>query len=128
MNRCQDMLQFGDALAAGVCCTKLLQFLAQTLRATRGDIIVAPGGSPEDDRFRPLRSGGSTSSLTNALLIRTSIAATASDGPRKKKDPRLRDVRVGVKTTDLLCAQRYHRLDPACSARRDPAGNQGDVQ
>jgi hypothetical protein len=31
--------------------------------------LVAPGGSPDADRFRPLRSGGSTSSLINALLI-----------------------------------------------------------
>ena len=30
--------------------------------------MVAPGGSPDADRFRPLRSGRSTSSLTNALL------------------------------------------------------------
>src|SRR5215510_2972469 len=53
MNRCQDMLQFGDALAAGVCCTKLLQFLAQTLRATRGDII---GRSRRQSRRRSLPS------------------------------------------------------------------------
>jgi hypothetical protein len=31
--------------------------------------LVAPGGSPDADRFRPLRSGRSTSSLTKALLI-----------------------------------------------------------
>jgi hypothetical protein len=34
--------------------------------------LVAPGGSPEADRFRPLRSGGSTSSLINALLMKQS--------------------------------------------------------
>ena len=35
--------------------------------------MVAPGGSPDADRFRPLRSGRSTSSLINALLIQKSI-------------------------------------------------------
>jgi hypothetical protein len=30
--------------------------------------LAAPGGRPDGDRFRPLRSGGSTSSLINALL------------------------------------------------------------
>jgi hypothetical protein len=30
--------------------------------------LVAPGGNPDADRFRPLRSGGSTSSFMNALL------------------------------------------------------------
>jgi hypothetical protein len=38
--------------------------------------LVAPGGNPDADRFRPLRSGRSTSSLTNALLIQKSIAAS----------------------------------------------------
>jgi hypothetical protein len=47
--------------------------------------LVAPGGNPDADRFRPLRSGGSTSSLTNALLIRKSIAASASGVFRKRK-------------------------------------------
>jgi hypothetical protein len=35
---------------------------------------VAPGGNPDADRFRPLRCGRSTSSLTNALLIHKNIA------------------------------------------------------
>ncbi|PYI73939.1 MAG: hypothetical protein DMF08_01855, partial [Verrucomicrobia bacterium] len=46
---------------------------------------VAPGGSPDADLFRPLRSGGSTSSLINALLIQKSIAATASRVLRKER-------------------------------------------
>jgi hypothetical protein len=36
--------------------------------------LVAPGGSPDADRFRPLRSGRSTPSFTNALLIQQIIA------------------------------------------------------
>jgi hypothetical protein len=35
--------------------------------------LVAPGGNPDADRFRPLGSGRSTSSLTNALLIQQII-------------------------------------------------------
>jgi hypothetical protein len=40
---------------------------------------VAPGGNPDADRFRPLRSGGSTSSLTNALLIVPSFPSDLLD-------------------------------------------------
>src|SRR5213080_4384411 len=39
MDRCQNLLQFGHALAVRVCCVKFLQFVAQMLSAARGDVI-----------------------------------------------------------------------------------------
>src|SRR4029077_5212156 len=39
MDRCQNLFEFGDTLVDGVCCAKFLQFVAQTLRAARGDVI-----------------------------------------------------------------------------------------
>ena len=37
--RCQNLLSFDDTLPARVCCAKLVQFVAQTLCAARGDVI-----------------------------------------------------------------------------------------
>src|SRR6267378_3367367 len=39
LDRRQNLFQFGDVLAVRVCCAKFLQFVAQMLRATRGDVI-----------------------------------------------------------------------------------------
>lgn len=39
MDRCQNLFEFGDTLADGVCRAKFLQFVAQTLRSARGDVI-----------------------------------------------------------------------------------------
>jgi hypothetical protein len=39
VDRCQNLFQFGHVLAVRVCCAKFLQFVAQTLRAARGDVI-----------------------------------------------------------------------------------------
>ena len=69
MDRRQNLFQFGYALGIRVCCEKFLQFVAQTFRATRSDRNSRARGNTDADRFRPLRSGRSTSSLTNALLI-----------------------------------------------------------
>ena len=33
MDRCQNLFEFGDALAGGVCRAKFLQFVAQTFRS-----------------------------------------------------------------------------------------------
>src|SRR5882724_12521527 len=39
VDRCQNLFQFGHALTVPVCCAKFLQFVAQMLRAARGDVI-----------------------------------------------------------------------------------------
>ena len=39
MDRCQNLFQLGDLLTVRVCCAELFQFVAQMLRAARGDII-----------------------------------------------------------------------------------------
>jgi hypothetical protein len=39
MDGCQNLFEFGDTLAACVCYSKFLQFVAQTLRSARGDVI-----------------------------------------------------------------------------------------
>jgi len=39
MDRCQNLFEFGDTLADGLCRAKFLQFVALTLRSARGDVI-----------------------------------------------------------------------------------------
>src|SRR5438309_10430818 len=39
MDRCQNLFEFGDTLADGVCRAKFLKFVLQMLRAAGGDII-----------------------------------------------------------------------------------------
>jgi len=53
MDRCQSLFEFGDTLAESVCRAKFLQFVAQTLRSARGDVI---GRSGRQSRRRSLPS------------------------------------------------------------------------
>src|SRR5439155_15637591 len=53
MDRCQNLFEFGDTLADGVCRAKLLQFVAQTFRAARSDVISR---ARRQSRRRPLPS------------------------------------------------------------------------
>src|SRR6266700_5258360 len=53
VDRCQNLFQFGHALAVRVCCAKFLQFVAQMLRAARGDVI---GRARGQSRHRSLPS------------------------------------------------------------------------
>src|SRR5467141_4188446 len=39
MDRCQNLFEFGDKLADGVCGAKFLQFVSRTLRSARGNVI-----------------------------------------------------------------------------------------
>jgi len=39
MDRCQNLFEFGDTLADGVCRAKFLKFVLQMLRAAGGDMI-----------------------------------------------------------------------------------------
>src|SRR5436189_2096687 len=53
MDRCQNLFEFGDTLDDGVCRAKFLQFVAQTVRSARGDVI---GRSRRQSRRRSLPS------------------------------------------------------------------------
>src|SRR5439155_21817941 len=53
MDRCQNLVEFADTLADGVCHAKFLQFVAQTLRSARGDVI---GRSRRQSRRRSFPS------------------------------------------------------------------------
>jgi hypothetical protein len=59
-----------DSATRGVCLLReVLRFVAQMLRHAHSDVIGRAQRQLNADRFRPLRSGRSASSLTNALLI-----------------------------------------------------------